>query len=247
MRHRSLAACLVALLAAVGAAACAPPLRPPAAVEPRVPEAFPEAFYLAALERGESVFRIEPQRSQVLVYAYRGGSLARLGHDHVIASRDVQGYVLLSDAAAATGRADLYVRLAALEVDGAAERAAAGFATQPSESDIAATRRNMLEKVLEAQRYPFALLRIRAPSGGSPMLEVELSLHGVTRRLSVPVAIEVRGEELVASGAFSLLQTDFGITPYSVLGGALQVQDRLDLRFRIHAQRLTPGGKIAQG
>lgn len=247
MRHRWLTACLVALLAAAGAAACVPPLPPPAAVESRVPEAFPETFYLAALERGEPVFRVEPQRSQVLVYAYRGGSLARLGHDHVIASHDVRGYVLLSDAATASGRADLYVRLGALEVDGAAERAAAGFTTQLSESDIAATRRNMLEKVLEVQRHPFAVLRIRTAPSGHPMLEVELSLHGVTRRLSVPVAIEVRGAELVASGTFSLRQTDFGITPYSVLGGALQVQDRIDLRFRILAQRLRRGGKVAEG
>jgi len=34
----------------------------------------------------------------------------------------------------------------------------------------------------------------------------------------------------------SLNQTDFGITPLSVLGGAIQVQDKLDLRFHIVAQ-----------
>jgi hypothetical protein len=31
-------------------------------------------------------------------------------------------------------------------------------------------------------------------------------------------------------------QSDFGIVPVSVLGGAMQVQDRLDLQFRILAK-----------
>jgi hypothetical protein len=34
----------------------------------------------------------------------------------------------------------------------------------------------------------------------------------------------------------SFNQSDFGIVPFSVLGGALQVRDRLDLSFRIVAQ-----------
>jgi len=58
------------------------------------------------------------------------------------------------------------------------------------------------------------------------------------KTLRLPVAIEPAAGELRAHGRFSLRQTEFGITPYSLLGGALQVQDRIDLEFEVRARRL---------
>ncbi len=43
------------------------------------------------------------------------------------------------------------------------------------------------------------------------------------------------GNEFAASGDLMLRQTDFGITPLSVLGGALQVQYAVAVRFSIRA------------
>ena len=45
-------------------------------------------------------------------------------------------------------------------------------------------------------------------------------------------------ELLAAAGLVLTRQSDFGIAPFSILNGALQVQDRVDLRFRIHARRI---------
>lgn len=222
------------------AAACAVPVRAPVeAPAAGPPAAFPGDFYLRAAARGERVYRFAPERSQAVMYAYSAGKLARLGHDHVIVSRDVRGYVFLP-AAGATGRADLYVRLPSLSVDEPPLRAQAGFTTEPSTADIAGTRRNMLDKVLEADVHPFALLHIEQLRAGptTPVLAVALSLHGVTRTLRIPVEVEHTGDELGVAGAFSLLQTDFGIAPYSLLGGALQVDDRVDVRFRLRATRI---------
>jgi hypothetical protein len=69
-------------------------------------------LYRAALARGEPVFRVDPARSLVVIEAHRAGSLVRVGHDHVVASHDVQGY-----AAPDQGRSDLYVPLGRLVVD----------------------------------------------------------------------------------------------------------------------------------
>ena len=67
-------------------------------------------------------------------------------------------------------------------------------------------------------------------------LRVRINLHGVTRDVETPAQIqELPGGAVLVSGRLEIRQSDFGIVPYSVLGGALQVQDRLDLRFRIHA------------
>jgi hypothetical protein len=65
-------------------------------------------------------------------------------------------------------------------------------------------------------------------------------MHGVTRSFTVPTIIEDKPGELVASGQLVLKQSEFGITPMSVLGGAMVVQDPMELRFRIVARRQVP-------
>ena len=216
--------------AALFAAGCAqvPPAAPPPAGAPDL-EA---AYYREAAGRGARVYRIEPGDSLMVVRVYRAGHLARLGHDHVVSSRQPRGFV-----DADNGRADLSVAVESLAVDDPAQRAAAGFDSHPSESDIAGTRSNMLEKVLEAERFPFVELRVRGVEQG--VLQAELSLHGVKRPLRIPAKIDAGAERLEASGRFAINQSDFGITPFSVLGGALAVQDRVDLSFAIRGSRVT--------
>ena len=222
----------------------APPPAPP--VPTGIPAGFPAERYLSPAV-GEVVYEVDPGRSLVQVYVYRGGTLARMGHDHVVASRDVSGFVLLRDGDHDDSRfaADLFAALAAMTVDEAALRAEAGFTTEPSESDREGTRGNML-KSLEAADYPFVSVAIDSASGtvadvaNGALLDVSLTLHGVTRELRLPVVLERQAASITASGSFELLQSDFGITPFSVLGGALAVQDKLDLRFEIHAERVSP-------
>ena len=222
---------LLAALATLALSACAPqpPEREkPAATQP--PAEFPQSYYDQAAARGEPVYRVDPKQSIVVIKVRRGGSLARLGHDHVVASRNVAGYV-----APQTGRADLYIALDALTVDDPELRKAAGFDTQPTESDIAGTRVNMLDKVLETKNFPYALIGISIPRG---RLAAAITLHGVSRTYEVPAQLTVGDPELHVTGKLAFNQTDFGITPFSILGGAIAVQDRLELRFDVRAERL---------
>jgi len=209
---------------------------PPAAVQR--PAGFPEHAYRQAAAQGRTVFRVDPASSLVVIEIYRAGSLARLGHDHVVVSHDTQGYVLPDD-----GNADLYVELDRLVVDEPALRAEAHFDTQPSAEDIAGTRRNMLGSgVLDAVRYPFALVHVTGASGSGDdrMAHISLTLHGRTREIQLPLRIETSAGEMSVSGRLTLRQTDFGITPLSVLGGAIQVKDAIDLQFRLHARTMRP-------
>ncbi len=235
---------VVSLIALAVLVACAQqPALPPRASPPAPPAAgvagaevpppsFPLAFYRDAAKRGEPVFEIDPARSLVVVEVRRAGSLARLGHDHVVASHDLRGYV-----APDAGRADLYVSLDRLTVDEPSLRAQAGFDTQPSAEDIAGTRRNMLERVLHANRHPWALIAVMGKAD-SPHLGVAITLNGVTRHVPVHAAVASDAGAYDVTGAFAIDQTDFGIPPFSILGGALTVANRLDLRLEIHAQRI---------
>lgn len=233
------AAALV-VLAVAFIAGCAPG-QPPresteATVAPSAPTAppagFPDADYRQAQAAGHRVLRVDSERSLVVVEVRRAGALARLGHDHVVASHDVQGYVDLDG-----GRADLYLPLLRLAVDEPDLRSGAGFDSQPSAAAIAGTRHNMLGKVLDAERFPFVVVAIRRSAVDATALQVAVTLHDTTRSFAVPAQIETLADGVAVAGRFSVNQTDFGIVPLSVLNGALQVADRLDLRFHVVARR----------
>lgn len=236
-RARALAAALAVLLAA-----CAPP-RPssPPATAPAIAAApaflLPATsadWYRQAARAGDTVLRVDAAQSLLVVTVRRGGPLARLGHDHVVASHALGGLV-----APARGRADLGFRLDQLVVDGASLRAEARLDTVPSAEAIAGTRNNMLTRVLEAQRYPEVLLQIQAlglaPPQGPRPLRLLITLHGVSRSFDTAATVAISSSGLVASGSLTLRQSDFGITPMAILGGAMTVADSLELRYRIVA------------
>lgn len=225
----------VALVAALAACAPGPPPREvgeAAVVSAAPPAGFPEADYRQALAAGHRVLRVDAERSLVAVEVRRAGALARLGHDHAVASHHLTGYVDLD-----AGRADLYLPLALLAVDEPERRAEAGFDSQPSAAAVAGTRDNMLGKVLDAERFPFAVIAVRRAAADATALQVAITLHGVSQSFEVPAEIETLPDGIAVAGHLAIRQTDFGIVPLSVLNGALQVADRLDLRFRVVARR----------
>ncbi len=177
-----------------------------------------------------SSLRIDNSASLITIIVRRGGVLARLGHDHLIAVQDLQGSVDLQ-----ANRADLQFRLDAMLVDPPALRSAAGLDRQPSAEAVEGTRRNMLTRVLDAQRYPLVQLHAERATDGQT-LQLSITLHGVTRTQTVPVTLRSDAQGLHAEGSLVLRQSDYGITPFSVMGGALAVLDPLELQYRLLAR-----------
>jgi len=217
-------------------AGCASPVPRLADVAVEQPAEFPDVYYRQVAARGQPVYEVDPASSLVVIEVRRGGTLARLGHDHVVASHDVRGYLVPAD-----GRADLYLRLDRLVVDEPDLRAEAQFDTQPSDEAIAGTRANMLEK-LGAGAHPWALIAVRdvAIDATGYRMNATLTLNGSTRTMDLSPQIVLSAGEVGVDGRVALEQTSFGITPFSILGGALQVQDRVSVRFRIRARRVPP-------
>src|SRR5262245_7847786 len=109
--HRRGRAALSLLLITSLLAACAtapvgqqPAPTAPTAAKPQVPapEGFPSAIYESRSDRSAKVYRISTMESQADIYVYRSGKLARFGHNHIITSRDIFGYVMLGKDAASS-------------------------------------------------------------------------------------------------------------------------------------------------
>ena len=205
----------------------------------KAPADFPTSIY--ADQESDSVYKVDSPASRILITVRRGGMMASLGHDHIVASHDLQGFILLDRDSPQNPncRADFYAQLANLEVDNAQLRSEAGLLTSPSQNDIAGTTSNML-KSIDAENFPFARLHssdcLAALSGDQT--EVLLTIHGVNQKQKIAIKIEeVSDSELILSGKFSILQTDFGIQPFSIMNGLIKVEDRLELDFRIVAQK----------
>lgn len=204
----------------------APP-QPPA---PPMPAPVPDDASKSASPDAGPVLTIDSTKSLIAVTVRRGGALARLGHDHLVASHDVTGTVRPSQ-----NRADFQFRLDQMKVDEPDLRHQAGLDTQPSADAIDGTRTNMLTKVLDAERYPLVTVHAARGAAGDP-LDVAITLHGITRSYRIPVDLREENGAISVSGALTLNQTDFGLIPFSVMGGAMAVQDRMELRFTLIAK-----------
>lgn len=167
----------------------------------------------------------EGQTLRILVF--RGGTAARLGHNHVLRAADLR--VDWPEAGPV-----LRFRLDALDIDPPALRAGLGdaFASTVDDEARAGTRANLL-KALDVASHPEVVVRTlqRRGEGSRQAVEAEITLHGVTRRQWFVAEVEGRR----ARGEVVVRQSDFGLQPFTVLGGLLAVQDALVVQFELTA------------
>lgn len=229
---------LVVAAAAVAwvAAACTPAPRGTQPSTPVAPVARPDA-------RG-AVFDVVPAQSELRVLAYRSGPLARLGHNHVLISRELHGEVRVPEDASGVTFA-LAFPVATLAVDEPAARAEEGpeFESRPTASDVDGTRRNLLgPQVLDAEQFPEIRLVATGATGatGGPedwRVRVQVDVRGRVQTVEAPVRVARDGDTLRARGELKIAQSALGMTPFSVAFGALQVQDELTVRYSVAAAR----------
>ncbi len=224
----------IALASAAGAlAGCA--AQPPGGVEAPVAGSAPVPS-VPADARG---YAVDPDGTTVTLLVRRAGPLARLGHNHAIVSGDERGVVWIGRTPDRSGF-EIRVPVAAFVVDDPAARAAAGaeFPGTVPDDARAGTRANMLRReVLDAENYPEVVVRAERVTGTwqQALVHATVRLRDATRDLDVPVSLTVDERSVTATGHFQIRQTDFGITPFSVAGGAVQVADVVDVQFVVRA------------
>lgn len=204
----------------------APP--PPAAVEPGKPAP------------GSHELHVIPEESLLQIFVYRGGKMARLGHNHVIAAHQLAGSVFLVPDLPRT-RFDISFNVADLSIDEPELRAKAGadFETTVAQSARDGTRKNMLTPaLLDGEQFPDVHLRTTdvVQSGEGYDVGVEVTIKGQSHVVRVPMTVTQSGDSLTAKGEFPLKQSELGLTPFTVMMGALAVLDDMRVSFEVVAR-----------
>jgi polyisoprenoid-binding protein YceI len=159
-----------------------------------------------------------------------------LGHEHGAAGRLRRGFLRLG---AATEAGVLEFDMASFVADTKEARQAVGLA---GETDAATARQvndNMRgPQVLDVEHHPTATFVVKSalPPKGQPSgqrvqytLEGDFTLHGVSRPMQLTAEAQVTDRGWRVQTRFAILQTAFGITPYTRAFGAVGVADRLEI------------------
>ena len=185
-------------------------------------------------------YHISKPESKIVLSVYRSGALARLGHNHIISHNNVHGKIYLHKKITKSG-ALLRVPVTSFIVDDPELRKMAGtdFTSTPSSKDISGTRSNMLSmKILDADVYPditLASSNIRKTGADTFEITLHISLRNFISELIFPVKISINGNKIIVTGTAQFQQSDLGIEPFSILMGAIKVQDTLDAHFQLVA------------
>lgn len=236
---------LALIVALAGCALPTPRISPPAGsaspaeAAPPIPDA--RAWCEARLAAGGEgrLLALDADGSTVRIHAFRGGRAAALGHNHVLAPRRWRGWAYQPASGLAGAGLALDLALEDLALDRPEWRAALGpeFASPLSPQAIAATQAN-LRRALNAERHPLLQLRADAGAGAWPWLVLRLTvtLNGQPRPLDLVLRLQQDGEALWARGQLLLRPSDFGLQPFSVLGGLLAVQDEVVVDLAVRAR-----------
>jgi hypothetical protein len=139
----------------------------------------------------------------------------------------------------------LSVPAAAFLIDDAQARREEGadFDGDVSDDAKSGTLRNMLSAaLLNADGFPSITVEGVAVSGaadasgaGRLVATVAIGIAGHESQMDMSFTLQSDSRQLSANGSLELRQSALGLAPYSIMFGALQVQDAITIKFRIIA------------
>ncbi len=190
-------------------------------------------FAAAPVLAASHTYVVDSGASSVRVHVGKSGALSFAGHTHEVSAPSLSGEVAADPADLGASRVSLAFEAGALTVLPQGEPAG-------DPPKVEATMRG--PKVLDVGRFPSITFKSQSVSGraaasGGYDLQVagDLTLHGVTRAMALPVNVEVSGDTLTASGTTVLRHDQFGMEPVSV-AGVVKVKNEIQVVYRIVAR-----------
>ena len=178
-------------------------------------------------------YLVDARLSRFTVQAFAGGLLSAFAHNPKFSVRDIASEVSVDPEDPSSAALSMEIRPDSLHLT-----------DNVNDKDRREIERVMREEALEAASYPAISFQTVAVSstrtgGGQYSLDLKgnLTLHGLTRPLTIPTRVVFMGDTMRAFGEFSLKQSDYNIKLVAVAGGVIKVKDELKLSFDLVARQ----------
>jgi polyisoprenoid-binding protein YceI len=175
-------------------------------------------------------YNLDASQSKFMAHANRSGLLWFKGHSHHLAASDFSGQVQITEGSVTPASLRLVVKAASLHETGA------DF-TEPQKQII---NKEVHDIVLLPDQYPditFQSTNVTVKNSATDRYEVKidgnLTLHGVTRRTTIPAVVTLNGDNLRAVGEFSIDRDDFKVKATSAFHGMVRVSGTVKFEFDI--------------
>jgi polyisoprenoid-binding protein YceI len=177
-----------------------------------------------AVAAGE--YKIGREAGRLLARTFRQGMAARVGHDLLIEATQWEGHISVPAGTAAQPTVSVRVDLGALKV-----LEGTGGLKPLSEGDRQQIQQTM-HKVLQVDRHPEAIFTSTSVDlhDDSATIEGYLTLAGQSH----PQRLEIRQPtEATVVGTTTVVQSRWGIKPFSGFFGALKLRDAVDVELAV--------------
>ncbi len=179
-------------------------------------------------------YQIDAAQSRFMVHAFRGGLLYFKGRDHFIKVGEFSGTVELTPSVVSPASLNMSIKTDSLEETGA---------------DFTAEQKGIIKKeldeiVMESARYPeitFHSTEVTGTLDGAAYqakIGGDITLHGVTKHITIPATVTFDGGALRAKGEFKLNRKDFNVNATDAFHGTVRVKHKVKFTFDIVARKI---------
>ncbi len=175
-------------------------------------------------------YRLDSSQSKFIAHALRGGLLWFKGHDHLVAIREFAGEAQLTPDSISPASLEITAKAASMVETNSV------FTDQQKQI----IDKELREIVLQPDQYPDITFRSTSVTGKAAganhydlKIAGDLTLHGVTRQITIPTKVTVTGNDLRAQGEFSVNRDDFKVRATSAAHGLVRVRNKITFTFDI--------------
>ena len=179
-------------------------------------------------------YNLDASQSKFMAHANRSGLLWFKGHSHHLQASDFSGRVELTPNTVTPASLHLVVKAASLHETGT------DF-TEPQKQII---NKELKEIVFHPDQYPditFQSTNVTARMTATDRYEVKidgnLTLNGVTKRVTIPAVVTLNGNDMRAVGTFSINRDDYKVKATSAFHGMVRVDNDVKFEFDIVGHR----------
>jgi polyisoprenoid-binding protein YceI len=173
---------------------------------------------------------LNASESKFFAHALSGGLLWFKGHNHLIAVREFTGEAQLTPNSITPASLNITAKAASMVET-------SDVFTEAQKQII---NKELREIVLHPDQYPDIILKSTNVTGKATAanhydlkITGDLTLHGVTRSITIPTQVTVAGSDLRARGEFSIDRSDFKVKATSAMHGLIRVKNRVKFTFDI--------------